>query len=168
MDNHTKASRQQFEDYFKQLRKVVVKEVYEWLQKSGKKGNMSEIMIQKLVLLPDLFHLGVDLLFDNSIPAEKKGGIVLGLAYVVAPIDLIPDLISVEGWVDDLVVMALALNNFFEMQDKATLDIVRGAWEGSEDVFSNVQEVLKIADSATEVLPAELMKIIKSMFPKGN
>ena len=36
--------------------------------------------------------------------------ILAALAYIVSPIDLIPDFIPVAGWADDLVVLLLALN----------------------------------------------------------
>ena len=36
--------------------------------------------------------------------------ILAALAYIVSPIDLIPDFIPVAGWGDDLVVLLLALN----------------------------------------------------------
>lgn len=36
--------------------------------------------------------------------------ILAALAYIVSPIDLIPDFVPVAGWGDDLVVLLLALN----------------------------------------------------------
>ncbi len=44
---------------------------------------------------------------DREIPLFKKLGIVLGLFYVLSPIDLITDLLPVVGWLDDAGVLWL-------------------------------------------------------------
>ena len=63
-----------------------------------------------LFLLPDFFILVARLALDKRVPSKQKlmaGGIV---AYLIMPIDLIPDFIPVIGHVDDLVLVVLGLN----------------------------------------------------------
>jgi uncharacterized membrane protein YkvA (DUF1232 family) len=45
-------------------------------------------------------------------PSASLGGkvfVVLALVYVISPLDLIPDVVPVLGWLDDLGVIAIAL-----------------------------------------------------------
>ncbi len=46
---------------------------------------------------------------DPRTPQRGKFYIGLALAYIVSPLDLIPDWIPVIGWLDDLVVVPLLL-----------------------------------------------------------
>ena len=53
---------------------------------------------------------------DQGSDARRKILFVLGLIYIICPIDLIPDLIPVVGWLDDVGVLAylvkIALDHF--------------------------------------------------------
>jgi uncharacterized membrane protein YkvA (DUF1232 family) len=53
------------------------------------------------------------ILKDPAIPRSVKLraaiGLVLILAYIVSPIDIIPDFIPLAGWLDDLVIVPLGL-----------------------------------------------------------
>jgi len=91
----------------------------------------------------------------------------VGIVYVVSPIDLIPDVIPVAGWVDDLIVIAMALNTYLDTKDKQIAKVVKRYWAGDGDVFSTVKHIIEVADSAVKFLPSELMKMIKSIF-KGK
>ena len=116
-----------------------------------------------VLLLPDLFHLMVRLLFDKAVPADNKGALVAGIAYVVSPIDIIPDSIPVAGYVDDLIVAAVALNYFIATDDEATSAAVKKYWAGDENFYETVKHILNVADSAVEFLPKKLMRVIKSV-----
>jgi uncharacterized membrane protein YkvA (DUF1232 family) len=45
--------------------------------------------------------------------------IVLGLIYILSPYDLIPDFIPVDGWIDDLVVLALLVRYIIHLWRRA-------------------------------------------------
>ncbi len=52
---------------------------------------------------------------------EKKGvgagawiGLILGILYAVSPVDILPDVVPVAGWVDDLVITGTGVLNFVQ------------------------------------------------------
>jgi uncharacterized membrane protein YkvA (DUF1232 family) len=59
--------------------------------------------------LPRYVTLGVNLVRDRRVPNSAKAPIMLGGAYAVSPIDLVPGIIPVIGQLDDMVVILLAL-----------------------------------------------------------
>jgi uncharacterized membrane protein YkvA (DUF1232 family) len=46
-------------------------------------------------------------LFDPSVSLFKKLGILLGVIYIISPIDAVADFIPVVGWLDDIGVLGL-------------------------------------------------------------
>jgi uncharacterized membrane protein YkvA (DUF1232 family) len=121
-------------------------------------------LVGALALLPDLFHLGVRLVLDPRVPTENKGALLAVLIYVMSPIDLIPDVIPVSGWVDDLVVLVIGLNKFLETEQPEVRAAVRRHWSGAGEVFGVLKHLLGIADEAIEFLPKKLMRMMKDIF----
>src|SRR4051794_27784847 len=64
-------------------------------------------MRDALRLLPDLIRLLRRLAADDSLPPGVRLRLVLLLAYLLCPIDLVPDFIPVLGYVDDAIVVAI-------------------------------------------------------------
>ena len=62
--------------------------------------------------LPQFVRLYWRLLWDRRVSVWPKALLVLGLAYVVSPIDLIPDLSPFIGEVDDLLLMIVVCRWF--------------------------------------------------------
>jgi uncharacterized membrane protein YkvA (DUF1232 family) len=60
-------------------------------------------------LLPDVLRLVRRLAADRSLPIATRVWLVLLLAYLVSPVDLVPDVVPVLGYADDAVVVALVL-----------------------------------------------------------
>jgi len=59
--------------------------------------------------IPDCIVLFRRLLGDERVPRSRKLSLVLLLAYLALPIDLIPDFIPVAGQLDDAILVALGL-----------------------------------------------------------
>lgn len=96
--------------------------------------------VQKAIgALPNLIKLGYRLVRDPRVPAKHKLFLGAALAYVVSPVDVIPDFIPFVGQADDLVLLALALNSMFEAAGEA---IVHEHWDGSGDVLDIVSGVI--------------------------
>ena len=59
--------------------------------------------------VPDLVVLFRRLLSDERVPRRKKLVLAAVVPYLALPIDLVPDFVPVAGYLDDAVVVALAL-----------------------------------------------------------
>jgi uncharacterized membrane protein YkvA (DUF1232 family) len=64
-----------------------------------------------LRLLPDVVRLVRRLAADRSLPRGVRIRLWLLLGYLLSPIDLVPDMIPVLGYADDVVVVAWALRS---------------------------------------------------------
>lgn len=66
--------------------------------------------------IPTTFPLAVDLLAatlavaDPKTPAWAKAVIAGAIAYVICPLDAVPDFIPLAGWIDDIAVLGAALS----------------------------------------------------------
>ena len=58
---------------------------------------------------------------DSRIPDRDKKVILALVAYILSPVDLIPDWIPVLGWIDDWLVLALILDYLFNVLDSKIL-----------------------------------------------
>lgn len=62
-----------------------------------------------------------DVANDPAIPDRDKKVLIALIALVVSPIDFIPDWIPIIGVLDDVLMMALILDYFFEILDSEVL-----------------------------------------------
>ena len=60
-------------------------------------------------LVPDVVRLVRRLAADPAVPRPVRWWLLAVLAYLVSPIDLVPDAIPVIGYADDAIVVAVAL-----------------------------------------------------------
>ena len=95
-----------------------------------------------LFLLPRLLKLLWRLARDPRVPARSKAMLVMLGAYLVSPIDVIPDFIPGVGQLDDIAVIAFALD---QMLNRVPHHVVQEHWDGDEDVLQVVREILDIA-----------------------
>jgi len=154
-------------DFYQKLRNKIRDQLANRKAGDGDSSPWSRL-VDTLWVLPDLFHLGVKLFFDGDVPAARKGALIAAIMYVVSPIDLIPDIIPVAGWVDDLVIMAMGLSSFLDTEDEGIAAAVKRHWAGDESALKTVRHVLDIADSAVDKLPKSFMNIARAMFPKSK
>ena len=109
-------------------------------------------MKEYALLLPRLVKLVFNLARDPRVPPRSKAVLVVLAAYLVSPVELIPDFLPGIGQLDDLAVTAFALDQMLNRVDAA---IVREHWDGDDDVLELVQEIL---DISTGFLPGWLKK----------
>ncbi len=63
--------------------------------------------------LPRLLRLIIRLLGDSRVPAVDKAIFAVVLAYIAAPLDLMPDFLVGIGFADDLYLLGIAMNRLF-------------------------------------------------------
>jgi uncharacterized membrane protein YkvA (DUF1232 family) len=83
---------------------------------------------EALRLLPDLVRLVRRLARDPAVPRGVRVRLWLLLAYLLSPVDLVPDVVPVLGYADDVVVVALALRAVVRRAGAVAID---RAWPGS-------------------------------------
>ena len=94
------------------------------------------------------------LLLDPRVPRRAKITLGISAAYVVSPVDLIPEVIPVIGWADDVLIVMFAIDSLI---DRAGPEIVDEHWDGPGDLLSLVREVVGISRA---VLPKRLSSVI--------
>jgi uncharacterized membrane protein YkvA (DUF1232 family) len=96
------------------------------------------------LLLPNLVKLVFRLLSDPRVPRRAKITLGIAAAYTVSPIDLIPEVIPVIGWADDLLIVMFAIDSLI---DRAGPEVVAEHWDGPGDILALVREVVGISRS---------------------
>jgi uncharacterized membrane protein YkvA (DUF1232 family) len=90
-------------------------------------------------LLPNLLRLFRSLLTSGEVPASVRVLILLLLAYLILPIDLVPDFIPVLGYADDVIVVAVVLRAVIR---RTGPQLLAHLWTGDDD---GLQVVLRLA-----------------------
>ncbi len=112
-----------------------------------------------LMLLPDLAVLLARLTGDSRVPFAAKVIAGLGVAYILSPVDLLPEiLLGPIGLVDDLLVVATALSRLLKSVHP---DIVREHWSGQGDALDAIHRVTSWADSQ---LTGRLPNAVRRLF----
>jgi uncharacterized membrane protein YkvA (DUF1232 family) len=105
-----------------------------------------------LLLVPRLLQLLWRLTRDPRVPARSKATLFILAGYLALPFDIIPDFIPGLGHIDDLMVIAFALDQII---NRVPPEVVQEHWDGDGDVLQIVQEIL---DISTAFIPERLKK----------
>ncbi|KAA3635596.1 MAG: DUF1232 domain-containing protein [Armatimonadetes bacterium] len=97
-----------------------------------------EIAGEVILVLPNVTKLFARLMRDPRVPIRRK--ILVGAvgAYVVSPIDLIPDFFIGIGRLDDIILVSLAVDHLMRGTDE---EIVLDHWDGSVDALDMVRSL---------------------------
>jgi uncharacterized membrane protein YkvA (DUF1232 family) len=88
-----------------------------------------------LRMIPDVLRLLRRLVGDRTVPRGVRVWLVVLVAYLISPIDLIPDFIPVVGYADDALIVAIAVR--FALRHAGSAAIERH-WPGTPDGLSAV------------------------------
>ena len=92
-----------------------------------------------LLVFPDLVMLLFRLMRDERVPIGHRAIALLGIGYVISPIDLLPTfLFGPFGVLDDLIVVAATVSR---LVNHVHPDVVRSHWSGQGDVLEVVRRV---------------------------
>ena len=92
--------------------------------------------------VPDCAVLCRRLLADPRVPRASKLALAALVAYLLSPIDLVPDFIPVAGQLDDAILLGLVLRAIVR---RAGPDVVAEHWPGPE---GSLRVVLSLAGQA--------------------
>ena len=92
-----------------------------------------------LRVVPDVLRLVRGLVADASVPFGIRAALVLLLAWLVSPIDLIPEFIPVIGPLDDVVVAVLVLRYVRRRLGDTEL---RRRWPGTPEGYTLLTGIL--------------------------
>jgi uncharacterized membrane protein YkvA (DUF1232 family) len=107
----------------------------------------SEQLRNVLLFLPRFVALLGRMLLDPEVSGMDKLLVGAAVAYVVSPIDILPDIIPVVGQLDDIYLVALCLLRLLNRSGEAK---IRSHWDGPEDIAVLLQNVSQVA---TRYLP---------------
>lgn len=126
----------------------------EVLPPEGRSLQGRQLVTDAVFMLPNIVKLVGRLIKDPRVPRRAKITLGLAAAYVVSPIDLIPEVIPVVGWADDVVLMMFAIDSLIE---RAGTEIVEEHWDGPGDLLGLVRDVVALSRS---VVPKRLGQMI--------
>lgn len=122
------------------------------VEKAELKGRMNNF----LMFLPNLVLLLGRLIRDARVPLAEKALFAGAIAYVIIPLDFIPDIFPFIGQIDDIYLVSLTLLRLINRTDER---IVREHWSGGGDIVSLADSVAGIAPS---LLPKRVARVITS------
>lgn len=112
------------------------------LPPDGARIQVRELVGDVILIMPNLVKLVARLLRDQRVPRRAKIAVAFAAAYVVSPVDLIPDKIPVVGWVDDILIMMFALDSIIQ---RAGPEVVEELWDGPGDLLALVRDIVSLA-----------------------
>ena len=140
--------------------KVVPKlrnKILNWVKEHD--GGVTKEITDLIMALPDLVSLSFKLVKDQRVPAELKLKITLAVAYVVSPVDLIPEALGgVLGFVDDTLAMAVLIAGLVE---EIPDEVIRDNWSGRPDIL---ELIINGKDLLSKMLPANIAEKLISLF----
>ena len=92
-----------------------------------------------LRVVPDLLRLVRNLLRDPKVPIGPKVALIVLLAWLINPVDLIPEFVPVLGPLDDAVVAVLVLRY---VRRRVGLEELRLRWSGTPDGFALLSRII--------------------------
>jgi uncharacterized membrane protein YkvA (DUF1232 family) len=105
--------------------------------------------------LPNFVRLLGRLFRDARVSKVDKTLVAFAIAYVLSPLDLVPDVLGFFGLADDVFLLSLVLNRLI---DRAGPKVLRQHWKGSPDTLALL--VGSLRDAGT-FLPESVRKLLQ-------
>jgi len=130
--------------------------LHKWAEsKDGQKSKWVEYVL----LLPDFAYLLGALLLDPEIPIKHKAKLGMVIAYIISPLDLLPEgIIGPAGYVEDVALAAYVVNQLLNHVDNA---VVMRHWKGDRDLLEVIRHIIEVTD---EMVGSGLWQKVKAMF----
>lgn len=109
--------------------------------------------------IPAFLKLMYNLVKDPRVSTTDKAILGAAIAYIFSPLDIVPDAIPFLGQVDDVYIVAIALQRLI---NSAGAEIVREYWEGDMEIFNSLQRAV---DAALFFLPRGVVDKLTKKIP---
>lgn len=104
--------------------------------------------------VPHFAKLFYRLALDPRVSRLDKGLVLAALGYILLPSDLIPDEIPYLGHVDDVFLLALAVDRLLR---HAGVDVLLDHWDGDP---ASLEAVIALLDRAGSFLPDRVLNLL--------
>ena len=105
---------------------------------AGRRSGEPTRLREAIRLLPDVLRLVRRLAADPSLPRGLRWRLGLLVAYLVMPLDLVPDVVPVAGYADDALLVAWALRSVVRTAGPEALD---RHWPGTPEGLAVVRRL---------------------------
>ncbi|HYN99770.1 MAG TPA: DUF1232 domain-containing protein [Actinomycetota bacterium] len=119
-----------------------------------KKANLPGLLGRFTQDAQNIASLAKGLAKDPRVPRRNKLIFAGVAAYVVMPVDLIPDWLPGIGRLDDIIMFCVAIDSMLNHVPKAVLD---DYWEGDQALLDTIRSVVS---TAVEFVPPQLMRTL--------
>lgn len=113
-----------------------------------------ETLMQVIRDLPHFVKLLWRLAKDPRVSKLDKAMVVGTIAYIVSPIDVLPDFLPALGQVDDVFLLALVLDRLL---NNAGVDVLLDHWDGE---VSSLETAIAALDKAGSFLPGPVRALL--------
>jgi uncharacterized membrane protein YkvA (DUF1232 family) len=120
-------------------------------RRSGERETLSTLIRD----IPNFLRLLGRLARDPRVSRVDKAILLATIGYLVTPMDLIPDYIPFLGQMDDLYLLALALDRLL---NNAGVDILLEHWEGE---LSSLETAIAALDKTASFLPDQVRSLLE-------
>ena len=122
----------------------------ELVQRSGSQPILSRLPSD----LQNLKRLAIGLFRDPRVPRRNKMIFAGVLAYLVMPVDLVPDWLPGIGKLDDLIMLCLAVDSMLNHIPETIID---DYWEGDQTTLNFIRRTVA---TASDFLPPQVAKTL--------
>ena len=114
--------------------------------------------------LPSYMRMLFGLMGDDRVSRIDRFFVLAAVAYIVSPLDFIPDLLPLLGQTDDLFLLVLALQRLL---DNAGRTVLLDHWRGHPDDISDIN-LTGILSAASFFLPGRIKRRLRRFSQRGS
>jgi uncharacterized membrane protein YkvA (DUF1232 family) len=138
--------------------------IHQWVR-----NNTDDRLASIITLVPDMLMMVVRLAKDPRVPWMLKGQLVLAAAYVISPLDLVPEgLLGPIGLAEDAGVLALVL---FWLKGLSQVDprVLHDNWPGKGEVDEVIDRIHgQITDNRDRIYSTDVWQKIERRFGRSE
>lgn len=121
-------------------------------------------VLQAVRQIPSYIRLLFGLMRDARVSKLDRLLVVGAIAYLVSPLDFIPDFIPFFGQVDDIFFVMLAVQR---LMDQAGRDVLLDHWRGPREALSSLN-VTRVVGAAGFFLPPWMRRRLRGLARRGR